>query len=471
MTGQPYIPESIVVHLGAPDSNAQNVTITFPDYLKNVASSEIYPTWPENSLRANIYAQVSFALNRIYTEWYRSRGYDFDITNSTSVDQAFVYGRNIYEDVDRIVDELFNDYLTKQDNIQPFFAQFCNGTTVTCAGLSQWGTVPLANQGYTPYEILQYYYGDDINIVQDAPVRINAESYPGRVLQIGEVGNDVVTLQKYLNRVSQNYPAIPKIPPVDGVFSKNTEDAVKAFQRIFNLTPDGLVGKATWYRLTYLYTAVKRLAELNSEGVKYEDIALQFPETIGPGDTGPEVQVIQYYLAVIGNFISQIPVVAVDGIYGTETRDAIYAFQAYAGLPLDGIVGRQTWNNLFETYIGIIDTIPINYFGNQVALYPGRVLTQGSSGESVAIMQRYLNTIARVYTSIPTVTPTGYFGSETKQAVIAFQRIFGIPPTGVVALGTWNKIASVYDDVISEISNNPGQFAGTDLSEGMNDRD
>ena len=156
MTGQPYIPESIVVHLGTPDSNAQNVTISFPDYLKNVASSEIYPTWPENSLRANIYAQVSFALNRIYTEWYRSRGYDFDITNSTSVDQAFVYGRNIYEDVDRIVDELFNDYLTKQDNIQPFFAQFCNGTTVTCAGLSQWGTVPLANQGYTPYEILQY---------------------------------------------------------------------------------------------------------------------------------------------------------------------------------------------------------------------------------------------------------------------------------------------------------------------------
>ena len=178
MTGQPYIPESIVVHLGTPDSNAQNVTISFPDYLKNVASSEIYPTWPENSLRANIYAQVSFALNRIYTEWYRSRGYDFDITNSTSVDQAFVYGRNIYEDVDRIVDELFNDYLTKQDNIQPFFAQFCNGTTVTCAGLSQWGTVSLANQGYTPYEILQYYYGDDINIVQDAPVRINAESFP-----------------------------------------------------------------------------------------------------------------------------------------------------------------------------------------------------------------------------------------------------------------------------------------------------
>ena len=225
-------------------------------------------------------------------------------------------------------------------------------------------------------------------------MRINAESFPGRVLQIGEVGNNVVTLQKYLNRVSQNYPAIPKITPVDGVFSKNTEDAVKAFQRIFNLTPDGLVGKATWYRLTYLYTAVKRLAELNSEGVKYEDIALQFPETIGPGDSGPEVQIIQYYLAVIGNFISQIPVVAVDGIYGTETRDAIYAFQAYAGLPLDGIVGRQTWNKLFETYIGIIDTIPINYFGNQVSRksFNTRIFRR-SSGNYAKIFKHHCQSI------------------------------------------------------------------------------
>lgn len=469
MTGQPFIPERITVHLGSPDSNAQNVSVTFPDYLKNVASSEIYPTWPESSLRANIYAQASFALNRIYTEWYRSRGYNFDITNTTQQDQAFVYGRNVYDDISRIVDELFNDYLTKSDTIQPYFAQFCNGTTVTCEGLSQWGTVTLANQGYTPYQILQYYYGDDINIVRDAPVRMNAESYPGYVLQIGEIGNSVVTLQKYLNRVSQNYPAIPKISPVDGVFGKSTEDAVKTFQRIFNLEPDGMVGSKTWYQLTYLYVAVKRLAELQSEGIRYTDIALQFPEVIGPGDTGEYVKVIQYYLAVIGYFVSSVPMIAVDGVYGKATEDAVKAFQALAGLPQDGIVGQQTWNMMYEAYVGILQIIPADLLGEGPMLYPGRALTQGSSGEAVAAMQGYLNTIARVYPSIPTVTQTGYFGNETKQAVIEFQRIFGITPTGTVGPLTWDKITSVYEDVRAEESTAAGQFTGQNLQEGMRD--
>lgn len=467
--GEPYIPDKIVVHLGPPDSNAQNVSISFPDYLKNVASGEIYPTWPENALRANIYAQASFALNRVYTEWYRSRGYDFDITNTTQYDQAFVFGRNVFEDISRLVDELFSSYLTRGDTIQPFFSQFCNGTTVTCEGLSQWGTVELANQGYTPYEILQYYYGDDINIVTDAPVRINAESYPGRPLRIGDSENAVVTLQKYLNRVSQNYPAIPKISPVDGVFGESTENAVKTFQRIFNLNPDGIVGQQTWYRLTYLYTAVKGLAELQSEGIRYSDIALQFPEVLQLGDTGEYVQVLQYYLAVIGYFVPSVPVVAVDGTFGQETQNAVYAFQALAGLPQDGIVGQQTWNMIYEAYNGILNTIPENYFGQGPALYPGYILTQGTSGESVAELQRYLNEISRVYPTIPQVTPTGYFGSETKRAVMEFQRLFGLRQTGNVGLLTWNKIASVYEDVRSEISNTEGQFTGQELQEGMRD--
>ena len=155
----PYIPEFITVHLGAPNSNAPNVQVSFPEYIKNVASSEIYPTWPESSIRANIYAQISFALNRIYTEWYRSRGYDFDITNSTQYDQKFIQGRDIFDNVSQIVDEIFNNYVRRQGSVEPYFTQFCNGTTVTCDGLSQWGTVELARQGYTPYGILQYYYG------------------------------------------------------------------------------------------------------------------------------------------------------------------------------------------------------------------------------------------------------------------------------------------------------------------------
>ena len=191
-----YIPENIVVHLGAPDdSSAQNVTVPFVDYIKNTASSEIYPTWPESALRANIYAQISFALNRIYTEYYRSRGYNFDITNSTAFDQSFVYGRDVFENVGQIVDDVFDEYIRRQGNIEPLFAQYCDGVRVTCDGLSQWGSVSLAESGYTPYEILTNYYGNNIDIVRDTPIRPFDESYPSIPLELGSSGNEVRTLQ------------------------------------------------------------------------------------------------------------------------------------------------------------------------------------------------------------------------------------------------------------------------------------
>ena len=223
MVGTPFIPETITVHLGPPDSDAENVTVSFADYIKNVASSEIYPTWPENALRANIYAQISYALNRVYTEYYRSRGYDFDITNSTAFDQSFVRNRDIFESVSRIVDEIFNDYIRRQGFIEPLFAAFCDGREVTCDGLSQWGSVTLANQGRTPYEILTNYYGNDIDIVQDAPIQNITESYPGEVLELGSSGQEVRTIQVQLNRISRDYPSIPKIPEIDGVFGAETE--------------------------------------------------------------------------------------------------------------------------------------------------------------------------------------------------------------------------------------------------------
>ena len=201
LTGTPYIPRTITVHLGMPDSPAPNVTVDFPSYIKNVASSEIFPTWSESSLRANIYAIVSFALNRIYTEWYRSRGYDFDITSTTQYDQKFINNREYFENIGYLVDELFNDYVQRQGSIEPLFTSFCNGTTSTCDGLSQWGTVDLANNGFTPYEILQYYYGDDINIVKDAPVKSAVPSYPGIPLKFGSASNDVKSIQIFLNRI------------------------------------------------------------------------------------------------------------------------------------------------------------------------------------------------------------------------------------------------------------------------------
>ena len=268
-TGLPIIPETITVHLGEPDQPAPNVTVPFLDYVVNVASSEIFPSWPEEAIRANMYAQISYALNRIYTEYYRSRGYDFDITNSTRYDQYYVNGRDVFENVQRIAGEIFNDYIRRQGSIEPLFAQYCNGTTVTCNGLSQWGSVSLAEAGYTPYRILTNYYGDNIDIIQNAPVGGTTPSAPAEPLRFNSAGGEVRQLQIRLNRISDNYPNIPKIPYPNGIFGFETEEAVKTFQRTFNLSDDGIVGNATWYAVQRIYAAVKRLNSLNSEGMRH----------------------------------------------------------------------------------------------------------------------------------------------------------------------------------------------------------
>lgn len=463
MTGEPYIPQFITVHLGAPESSAQNVTVTFPDYIKNVASSEIYPTWPENALRANIYAQISFALNRVYTEWYRSRGYDFDITNSTRYDQSFVQNRDIFDNISQIVDEIFNDYLRRPGTVEPFFAQYCNGTTVTCDGLSQWGTVPLAEQGLTPYEILTSFYGDNLEIVRNAPVRINTPSYPGLALRQGDAGNDVQLKQIQLNRISRNYPSIPKIYPVDGIFGQETEDAVREFQRIFNLDVDGIIGKATWYRIGYIYTAVKRLAELDSEGIAIGEIEQQFSQILQLGDTGNEVSNIQYYLSVIGEFYETVPPIPVTGTFDETTRDAVIAFQNTYGLTPDGIVGRETWQDIYRAYRGIVEHAPEIEGG--VKRYPGAILRLGSSGDDVRTIQQYLSLISDTYPSIPKVPDTGFFGTQTQAAVLAYQQQFGINPTGLVGAITWDSIANLYSDLRYGYDKQSGQYPGYDLSE------
>jgi len=281
----PYVPQQITVHLGPPGTDAENVTVSFSDYVKNVASSEIYPTWDESALRANILAIVSFALNRVYTEFYRSRGYDFDITNSTAYDQFFVKGRSFFDNVARLADELFNDYLRRPGFVEPLAAKFCNGTTVTCEGLSQWGSENLAQQGYNSVEILRSYYGD-VEIVNNAPIRGIMSSYPGNPLRRGTTGPSVVTIQTSLNRISQSYPAIPKIPVVDGIFGTRTENAVRKFQEIFNLTADGVVGPETWYAIVRIYIAVTRLAELRSQGQRYYINSWAHTNPIQQGDSG-----------------------------------------------------------------------------------------------------------------------------------------------------------------------------------------
>lgn len=460
MPNTPVIPEYITVHLGPPESYAANVTLTFPDYIKNVASSEIYPTWPENALRANIYAQISFALNRVYTEFYRNRGYDFDITNSTAIDQAFVNGRDIFENIGQLVDELFTSYVRRSGNIEPLFTEYCNGTTVTCPGLSQWGTYELASRGYTPYEILTYYYGEGLEIVANTPVAGITPSAPLRALRLGSAGNDVALIQSRLNRISNNYPSIPNIYPINGIFNAETEEAVERFQEIFNLTVDGVVGKATWYRIQYIYYAVKRINELNSEGLTLEDIPRTFQDVLRPGDSGNEVRIIQYFLAYVAQYESAINPIPLTGYYGDETAEAVRAFQRTYGLDIDGIVGEQTYNKLFDVYSGIIQSLPDELFINQARVYPGTPLLAGSEGEYVRYIQEYLNYISQTYTSIPLLVVDGSFGVATENAVIAFQNLFDIPQSGIVGAVTWNGIAGVYDDLRSGIVPQTGQYPG-----------
>lgn len=442
----PVIPDYITVHLGRPNSPARNVRVPFTDYIKNVASSEIYPTWPENALRANIYAQVSFALNRIFTEYYRSRGYDFDITNSTAYDQAYVDGRDIFSNISKIVDELFNDYVTKGNQIQPYFTEYCDGRTVSCKGLSQWGTVTLANQGRTPYQILQNYYGNDVNIVRNAPVKNIPESYPGTLLRLGSVGEDVRTIQRQLNRIRRNYPAIPSIPNANGYFDAATRAAVRKFQSVFGLDVDGIVGKSTWYKIKQIYNAVKKVSELYSEGITMSEVDRIFSKVVRRGDRGTDVRSVQYYLAFLGFFNDNLPEITVDGIFGPATENAVRAFQSQYGLTVDGIVGRSTWYRLQDAYNATLNSLPDEYRSYSSLLYPGYTLTTGASGNVVTQVQTYLRTIAQNNNSVPLITVDGIYGERTKDAVEAVQRLSGLPVNGSVGPLTWNAIVNLYNE-------------------------
>ena len=373
----PSIPQYITVHLGSPDSNAQNVTVSFPQYIKNVASSEIYPTWNESAIYANIYAQISYALNRVYTNFYRSRGYDFDITSSTAYDQKFIQGRTVFENISRIVDQIFTTYIRRGGRIEPLAAKYCNGTTVTCEGLSQWGSEYLARQGYNSIDILRYYYGDDIELVQNTPISDVQTLYPGTPLRRGDSGDAVFVIQRSLNEIAKNYPAIPRVTE-DGIFGEATERSVRTFQQIFNLTPDGIVGQATWNRMVLLYVAIRRLSELDSEGVRFIGSSFEYPnDVLRFGSRGENVELLQYLLNTVAEFYDTIPSVENTGYFGEQTQNAVIALQRQFGLTPDGIVGENTWEALYSAYKGIDDEVFIP--DSNILSYPGTAVRQGAS--------------------------------------------------------------------------------------------
>lgn len=442
----PYIPSYITVHLGPPNSNAENVTVSFQDYVKNVASSEVYPTWNENALRANILAITSFALNRVYTEFYRVRGYPFDITSSTAYDQQFYQGRNYFANISRLVDSLFDDYIRRVGFIEPLAAKFCNGTTATCEGLSQWGSQNLAAQGYGWLQILRNYYGRDIEIVTDAQKADYSESYPGTALRVGSRGRSVALIQTALNRISQSFPAIPKLR-VDGVYGSDTERSVRIFQQVFGLTDDGIVGRQTWYAVERVYAGVLRLSELRSLGLRYEDLGWEFPEPLRVGDRGDKVGQLQYMLAVVGQFVQEVPVISVDGVFGPLTRDAVLAFQRYEGFPTTGEADDRTWDALYELYSGIDNRVLENR-----AVFP----QFDTADTTVVNVRQRLNAL-------------GYTGSNLQESLRSFQRANGLAVTGRLNDETARAITRQYQARGYSTSTRMTQYPGTPLSVGSRD--
>lgn len=440
---QVVIPSTITVHLGAPNQPAENVTVPFIDYIKNVASSEIYPTWPEEALRANIYAITSTALNRVFTEWYRAQGYNFDITNDTGFDQAYVHNRGVFDSLSVITDELFDSYIVRQGQIEPLYAQFCDGRVSQCPGLLQWGSVELANQGYTPYEILQYYYGDNINIQTDTPVAEAFETYPGLPLQLGDNNPYILLMQIMLNTIAPNYPAIPRISNPSGTFDEATQEAVRVFQEIFHLPITGIIDKSTWYRIRRIHAAVTSLAELTSQGIILSELP-EYTPTPGPEDVVPRTQAVQYFLNVLSVYYDSIPSVDINGVLDTQTRTSIMEFQKVFSLPITGLIDEQTWNAMYDAVLGILETLPPSAIALPSLLWPGITYQVGSEGAGVYILQQYLAYIGSVLEGVSPAEPDGIFGPETEQAVRTFQEFFGIDVTGVVDQYTWNRIVLIY---------------------------
>ena len=440
------IPEYVTVHLGAPSENAPNVRVSFPDYIKNVASSEIYPSWSTEALKANILAIVSLTLNRIYTEWYPSRGYDFDITNSTRFDQSFVNGRNIYDNISKLVDELFDTYITRPETVSPLFASYCDGRRVNCEGLKQWGSENLANQGLSALNILKNYYGDNIELKTVTDIA-NTVSYPGYPLSLGAEGYEVEEIRRQLYRISDNYPLIPKINPVLRVFDSALDSAVRTFQEIFGLDVDGIVGKATWYKISYVYASVIKLAELEGEG-NPGGLPVDPPTgTVKRSDSGSDVARLQFLLGYISLFYPEIRTPSLDGIFGAGTENAVKDFQNTFGLEATGIVTATDWKKLYDVYNGLLRTVtPV--LGEQG--YPGSPLTVGTRGDNVLLMQNYLNAIADVYSGLPKIEADGIYGGGTANAVRAFQRRFFLDVTGTIDALTWSRIAETYNFITKD---------------------
>lgn len=439
----PLIPNTITVHLGEPDEAAKNITVPFIEYIKNVASSELYPTWPEEALKANILAQISFTLNRLYNEWYRSKGYDFEITSSPKYDQNFIENRTIFENISKHVDELFNSYIRKQNTIDPYFTEYCDGKQSTCDGLSQWGTIELSKQGKKYLDILKYYYGNDIELVEDAPTSEAIISYPDKELKLGDANDNIRIIKRQLNRIAVNYPGIPTLPKINQFFDTDLENSIKKFQEIFNLDITGTLNKSTWYKIKYLFTSVKKLEDLYGEGIKAEDVTVEFENSLGIGEKGDQVRLIHYFISTIAYFDEDIPLLELTNEYNKNTKEIIIAIQNKYGLETTGRVDIKTWNKIRNIYKDIIETLPKKYLIYIDEFFPGRFLSKGMTGEDILSLQKFLLIICQKEKSIPGIRVNGNFDDLMEKSIMTLEKRYNHEVNGVVGPILWYEIVEL----------------------------
>lgn len=453
-----FIPEFITINIGDLNSCEEIITIPFIDYVKNVACSSVYPTWRDEAIRANVHAIVSFALNRIYTDWYKSRGYGFEITSSEVNDQMFVKGRNLFRNVCDIVDEVFDSYIKIGESNEPILARCVNCGERT-NNLSRWGSFDLAEKGLSTLEILKRYYGDEI-VLYEVPNVGGIFKKFNRVLSKGSSGNYVKILQKQLNEISKKYKGVSRIQKIDGIFGDNTERAVKDFQRIFGIKADGIVGKGTWNRISLVYSLIKK----NFNDIDdVEDFEQGFRE-LKLGSSGEDILNLQKSLNYIFSQFKFFPKLKEDGYYGEQTKKSVELFQKLFGLIVDGIVGKNTFDRIeyvkknLKALNGFLKSQFQNNFEN---LNEGQrdfgdlediviPLKKGDVGENVKILQRELNNLSNYYGFIKKIAEDGIFGNDTQESLINFQKKFGLRVDGIFGKESLNKLLAL-SEIIDDL--------------------
>lgn len=406
MAMQRWLPEQVTVHMGKPDEAARDITVPFAEYLKNTASAEIDPAFPEKTIRQRVYLMLQFALNRIGGRFYRARGYAFDVTSLPKYDRKFNAHGRTFQNINGIVAEALNSL---------------SGT-------------PL--------------HGAERVAGGESPASAGAQAYPGYPLELGSTGAAVRNVQLELNRVAGNYPAIPLVAEPDGVFGKDTEEAVRRFQQIFCLEPDGVVGRDTWYQLRHVYGGIRRFSGLLFDGQSVQ-AGRAFAGTMKEGSMGGEVWEAQYHINVVAYFYPEVPGVAIDRYYGPKTAEAVRAFQKLSSLVQDGVVGQNTWHSMglsCGSIMGCVNgCLPSDYAQNTAAPYPGYVLRKGMENADVEKLRKYLAGISQYYGTIQQVQAKGAFDEPVAEAVRELQIQNGLAVTGEVGEETWNLVARLYD--------------------------